>query len=526
MGGAAADFTLWSTVGLEPGRVRLFRTCLNEFLVKPGLTMAEEEKIKLIGLRVLAMFVALTSGLGNAALAQGRIQLPNFGDASAAVVSSSEEKRLGEAFLREIRASADMLDDPEIDAYVGALGYRLAAASNTPSQDFTFFTVFDPAINAFAGPGGVIGINSGLLLAVETESELAAVLGHEIAHVTQKHIARAYEFSDRYSIPAMAGLLAALVLGTQNPQAGSAAAAAVLGGQLQSQIDFIRANEHEADRVGIETLARAGYDPNAMAVFFERLQESARYYQRPPEFLSTHPVSSSRIADSRARAARTPYRQYEDEPAFHRVRAKLEVLERGPKKAIEVFNQRIADGSGPAPEANVYGRALAQIALRRFGEAQTELQALVKRYPGVLPFQDALARALRGRGKVTAAVAIYTEALKLYLHERQMTVGLAETWIDAGHPARASALLSAYLRNQPADAASFRLLALSYERAGKLTASRAALAEHHYLNGRLDQAVYQLEQAERNRTDDYFLSAKLAARLKQLRRERAERDQG
>lgn len=456
--------------------------------------------------------------------AQGNIQLPNFGDASAAVISSSEEKRLGRAFLREIRASADVLDDPEIDAYIRALGYRLATASNSPSQDFTFITVFDTAINAFAGPGGVIGINTGLILAVESESELAAVVAHEIAHVTQKHIARAFEFSDRYSVSTIAGLVAAIVLGTQNPQAGSAAAAAVLGGQVQSQLNFIRANEHEADRVGIDTLARAGYNPHAMATFFERLQESARYYNLPPEFLSTHPVSSRRIADSRARAERTPYRQYRDAPAFHRVRAKLRVLDDGPKKSIPVFTQRINDRSGSAPEASRYGRALAYIALRQYDQALQDLRVLTKKFPDILPYQDAMARAERGRGNGERAVAIYKEALNVYLYERQMTVGLAETWIAANAPTRAAALLTDYLKNQPPDAATYRLLALANERAGKLTASRAALAEHHYLNGRLAQAIYQLEQAQRRGTDDYFLSAQIAARLKQLKRESADRN--
>jgi predicted Zn-dependent protease len=458
--------------------------------------------------------------------AQRALQLPDFGDSSSTVLSATEENKLGEAFLREIRANADMLDDPEVDGYISRLGYKLASASNQPSQSFTFFVVADSLVNAFAGPGGVIGINSGLLLAVDTESELAAVMAHEIAHVTQRHIARAFERADNFSIPALAGLLAAIVLGSQNSRAGSVAAAALVGGQAQAQLDFIRSNEREADRVGIETLINAGFDPRSMASFFERLQEAGRYYKVPPEFLSTHPVTSSRIADGRARADRYSYRQYEDSGAFHRVRARLKIRSLGPKKALVEFANAAKVNSGALVVASRYGSALALLELERYQEAKEILERLRSTSPDTLPFQAALARALAGQKQYTRAVRIYEQALEVYLNERQMTFGLADTWLVSGRPDRAVKVLSGYVRDQPTDALAYRLLARSHERAGSVGQARAALAEHYYLNGNLGQAVFQLEKAVLVQDLNYYQSARIAARLQTLRREREERDAG
>jgi len=171
--------------------------------------------------------------------------------------------------------------------------------------------VLENDINAFAGPGGYIGVNSGLILMTEAESELASVIAHEIGHVTQRHLFRAAEAAGRLSIPTMAATLAAILLGTQSPAMGQAAIMAIQAGSVQFQINFTRENEEEADRVGMQTLANSQFDPRSMPTFFERLQQSTRYYgQNIPEFLRTHPVTASRISDTRGRAETYPYKQY------------------------------------------------------------------------------------------------------------------------------------------------------------------------------------------------------------------------
>lgn len=205
--------------------------------------------------------------------------------------------------MREVRRSLTIVDDPQVQEYVSSIGYRLVAHADAGSGDFTFFVVQHEAINAFAAPGGFIGINTGLILASRNESELAAVVGHEIAHVTQRHLPRAFEQASQMNIPTAA----ALVLGRQNSNIGEAALATAFAANQQNRINFTRSNEQEADRIGIDLVARAQFDPNSMATFFERLQQTYRFYEGSlPEYLSTHPVTVSRIADARARADAYP----------------------------------------------------------------------------------------------------------------------------------------------------------------------------------------------------------------------------
>ena len=200
--------------------------------------------------------------------------LPNIGDSSGSVISPEQEKKLGEMIMRSARQQVHIINDPEINAYIQSLGYQLAAHSDNPEQPFDFFVVEDPSINAFALPGGFIGVHSGLILTAESESELAAVLAHEMAHVTQRHMARAYESASKLSIPTAAALLAAILISTRSSQAGQAAMAATTAANAQMQINFTRSNEQEADDIGIRILAASGFDPRSMPTFFERLQRA------------------------------------------------------------------------------------------------------------------------------------------------------------------------------------------------------------------------------------------------------------
>ena len=179
------------------------------------------------------------------------LDLPNIGDSTGNILSPEFERRLGQAFLNQIRRQTDIIDDPEVETYIQSIGYRLVAQSDNSSQLFTFFAINDTAINAFAAPGGIVGINTGTIMNSETESELAGVIAHEIAHVTQRHMARSVEMSQRMSIPMMAAMLGAILIATQNSDAGVAAMSAVQGAVAQTQINFTRGNEEEADRVGM-----------------------------------------------------------------------------------------------------------------------------------------------------------------------------------------------------------------------------------------------------------------------------------
>jgi predicted Zn-dependent protease len=253
--------------------------------------------------RQCILALAILPVLGISRGADLDLSLPEIGDPAGAVISPYEESELGEAFYRSLRQQGQIIDDPEISEYIDYLGNRLASNSDQPGPGFTFFVVDDPTINAFAAPGGYIGVHKGLILADKSEGELAAVLAHEIAHVTQRHMARRFQTTKNMAIPYAVTILSAILLGTQDPQLGQAALVAGLATQAQRQINFTRANEAEADRVGIGVLARSGYDPRNMAVTFQRLQESGRFYgEGPPEYLRTHPVYATRISDALSRA--------------------------------------------------------------------------------------------------------------------------------------------------------------------------------------------------------------------------------
>ena len=252
--------------------------------------------------KLVSLLVLLAQPFG-AALAN---DLPDFGTPADAVLNKSREGQLGRSVMLQLYNAGAVVEDPLLTEYIQSIGSQIASHANNGDHSFRFFVVDDDRINAFALPGGFIGVNSGLILASDNESELAGVLAHEVSHVTQRHIARSIYDSQRTSIVSMATMLAAILLGAAADLPSDAMMGAVSASQaaaLQRQINFTRQNEHEADRVDIDVLAAAGFDPNGMASFFEKL--SRRYgvaRQNVPEMLQTHPVTANRIAEARGRA--------------------------------------------------------------------------------------------------------------------------------------------------------------------------------------------------------------------------------
>ncbi|MDX1515133.1 MAG: M48 family metalloprotease, partial [Gammaproteobacteria bacterium] len=413
-------------------------------------------------------------------------------------------------------------EDAEVEQFIQSIGYRIVSASDEQNVGFTFFVVADGEINAFAAPGGYIGVNSGLILASETESELAAVLAHEIAHVTQRHIARAVALADRSNIPALAGILAAILIGTQNPQAGQAAAAAVVGTTVQKRIDFTRANEQEADRVGMQMLEKSGYDPRAMPAFFEKMQSSARYYRKPPEFLATHPVTTSRIADALGRAEKFPYRHSEDSLDYLFVRAKLRVLtEESPGKAIEYFRSELSNADKRDLSARSYGLALALDKAGLHKEANEILRELVKSYPSHVALRAALADNELRSGDPQEGLNLYAEGYRLFPDNKILVRGYTSALIRTGQSARALEIIENYARVRPLDAPLYRIQAEAFEKSGKPAESHMALAEHYYRMGQLGGAIHQLKLASSVSGDDFYRNSRIEARLKDLEEEQA-----
>lgn len=443
------------------------------------------------------------------------ITLPDIGDASSVELSIPEERKLGEAFMRSIRQNVKLIDDPLTNDYIKSLGNLLVGFAGYHPLDFSFFVVDDGRINAFAGPGGYVGVNSGLILASESESELASVLAHELAHVTQRHLLRSFEAASKMSLPTAAALIAAIILGAHNPQAAEALLAAGIASGQQSQLNFSRLHEQEADRVGIETLSQAGFDARAMPVFFERLQQASRGVESgAPEFLSTHPVTLGRIADSRGRAEQFPFRQYSDSVEYHLIRARLAYLSdtRPAAQRVKTYATNLKSGKYRSEIALRYAYALALTDHKDFSGAREQLAQLLKRDTERVAYFAAQADIEGAAGDPAKSISILNHALRLYPHDTPLTFKLAETYLTSGDLKQARAVLLEQERFEQGNPVYYHLLARVAERANDAQTTHEALAEFHYLYGRIPLAIEHLQTALRLPGLTFYIRSRIEAR--------------
>ena len=455
-------------------------------------------------------------GIASSAPAEAQTRLPDLGDAAGEALSRAEEDRLGDAFLRQIRGQLRLVDDPEVVDYVNALGRRISRAD--PKRRYRFLVVDTPAANAFAGPGGIIAVNAGLIVITETESELASVLAHEVAHVAQRHIAQMIERSQASSLTTLATIFGAIVLATQNAEVGQAALAASVAGAQHAALQYSRENEKEADRVGMVLLDQAGFDPRAMPAFFERFQEWQRFTSKPPEYLSTHPATLSRIADLRGRAEQLTPRTYREGSGFPLIRAKLQVrTAASPADALAHFESRA--GADPT-EADRYGLALALMATDRWAQASDVLDGLRRDFPARAAHRVAAAQVYTALGEQARSFELLAESAELLPEHRAVVYGYGRALIEAGQADDAATLLRTYQRKHDSDAALYRLLGLAHQRAGRAAASHLALAEFHFRNGNLEPAIRQLDIALADPGIDEYQGARALARREEWMRER------
>ena len=467
----------------------------------------------------------LASCLCSAVLADvSTLDLPDIGDSTGGILSPEFERRLGQAFLNHIRKQTDVITDPEVESYIQSIGYRLVAQSDNNTQPFTFFIINDPLINAFAAPGGIVGINSGVILNAETESELAGVMAHEIAHVTQKHMARSAEMSQKLSIPMMAAMLGAILIATQNPEAGQAAIAAIQGASVQARINFTRANEEEADRVGMQLLARSAFNPKGMTDFFEKLQKNSRYFAKAPEFLRTHPLTSRRIADVQARAAAYPHDvQYHESRTFKFIQAKLITMSyKHPEDALKFYQKRIKERAYHDDIMSYrYGYVLALTRVGQYGPARAGIRALLAQEKENISLQLAAADIEVKSGNYQEAIGIYSDAEKLYPDYRPLVLNYAKTLQLAGYPAKARDLLKNFGKYHSPDLHYYEQLARAQYEAGEAVESGIADAEYYYLSGETRVAIERLKHIlkQGNLRPDYYQTERIHARLAFLEQE-------
>jgi len=455
-------------------------------------------------------------------IATPNLDLPDLGDGGLTTMTPAQEQRTGSTVVRNLRRAGLIVDDPLLTEYLNQMGYSLLAHHDKDNlTHFQFFLVNDPGINAFALPGGYIGVNYGLFRETESESELASVVAHEIAHVTQRHYARAYGSASKSELPVMAAIIAAIVLGSQGSQLGSAALASLAAGQAQSQINFTRQNEYEADRIGISILAEAGYDPEQMASFFEKLDKESRLYGvNIPEFLRTHPVNENRIADARGRARLLPKSKITDSLNFHLMRQRIVALASPDKlRSEKQFQEDLKTKTGNELTATRYGYVLSLMRLEKYAKANQEVAILLKEYPHGIAFLLAKAEIEYSLEQTNASLDTYKYALKLYPDNTPITYDYAGTLLKAKKYQQADLLLNDYLKEPASNPEFYKYLAETKSALKQDAQSHEALSEYYYQMGQFYQAIDQINLALKSKSADFYTSSRLEARLAYIKEE-------
>ena len=457
-----------------------------------------------------------------------RTTLPNLGDSASDDLSPITERKLGDEIMRQAREAGDVMEDAESTEYLNAFGANLIAhvAPGDTSQNFQFFLVNDPGINAFALPGGYIGVNSGLLVATQSESELGSVMAHEMGHVLQRHIARSIGRQKQTSLIALAATLLGVLAASRanTTDAGQAAIAAGQGYAIADQLSFGRDAEREADRVGFQILQSAGFDVNSMATFFGRLQTATRFYENgTPAFLQSHPLTTERIADIQNRIRETPYKQRPDSFDFQLVRARLRVLQnptaQGLRDARAGFDDQLKSGAYASEAAIRYGIAVALQKQNDAAGAQRELDKIKK----LLPRPNAIVANLaidvkQASGDANGAIELARAARVQFPQSRMLAQNYADTLQQAGRHDEAIAFLRDQLQLYRGEPVLYELIAKSFAAKGDTMVSHRMLGEAYLLRGSVPGALEQMQIARKSAPPnaDFYELSQIDARVREL----------
>lgn len=447
------------------------------------------------------------------------LNLPDIGEPADEVLTPAQEAEVGGQVVAQMYYYDFVLDDPEIADYLNSLGYRLAASSaGNAAPKIDVFMVKDPRINAFALPGGYMGINAGLVTAAANESELAGVMGHELAHITQRHIARGANTGASWEgLAALGVMIAAVLSGSANPDLiiGSLAIGQSLA--YQRQVAYTRSHEEEADRIGIQTMSAAGFDPHGMAAFFQRLEQQSRLYGTGvPEILRTHPLNTNRIAEAEARAAALPpaHNPASIEFGLMRARTRVMIADR-PASAIDAFESEIRSGRDTL-DAH-YGIALALFQTGQYDRARTELKGLLERYPRQINLNLLLAEIDANSGHASDALKRYAQLVDQSPRSAPVLLSYGEALIVAGKPAEARSLLLTHDQAYGTRTETYRLLGRAAEAMHNPAEASYQMANFHYERGDYGSALAQLDAGLRIASISTQDRAKLAARRAEVR---------
>ncbi len=445
------------------------------------------------------LFIAAAAAFLTFFAGAAEVDLPDIGSPADATLSKSTEAQIGRSIMSQIRASGQLVEDPQITEYINDVGHRISAHANDGNHNFTFFVIDDPNINAFALPGGYIGVHTGLLEATRSEDELAGVLAHEIAHVTQRHIARAVHANSRQSILNTAIMLGAILAGVAGGAGGDVVQGAIAvaqGTAAQQQINFTRNSEYEADRVGISALAEAGFDPQGMGSFFEVISRGGGSPEfRVPEFLRTHPVTSARIAEARGRARDYPPVHTSDTVNYGIARSRLIVARmETSEQAVRYFERESYENQSVA---ELYGRAEAYMRAGRNLEANRIFEELVDNDQEVIAYHVGLAQSELALEKKRDAVSTFERAKELFPRNVPLVVHYAEALLQLGRAKLAHEILLDLLNNVPPTPEQVRLIARAANEAGDAAEAHYYMSEYRIMIGDLVGGVNFLRQALR-----------------------------
>lgn len=429
--------------------------------------------------------------------------------------SNNELDKLQREFIQLINQSDLVLRNPVATQYINQLGRKLALSAKIPPP--VFFIVKSNEINAFAGPGGYIGMNTQLILTTSNENELAGVMGHEMAHVHLNHLYRLLEHEKQMRVPMLAALLASLALGVINPTLGTGAMMASLTGAAQDNINFIRANEKEADRIGINMLIKAGFDPNGMPAFFKKMQENARYYYTDniPAILRTHPMDEDRIAEAENRIMHLPKKSYPNNLDYRLFKELIRVSVAGNDKQLLDYYalQCLKHNNNVACQ---YGHALAQMHMNQYQAAETILLPLIQQYPNNLFFVAGLAQAEIGRQHVGPALARLQDLHNNFPENYAATMIYGQNLVMAGKAEQAAILLLKASRIFKEDLLLCQALANAQGAARMKSLAYFTEAQCHLLQGQPREALRQLNYAKTLEKGNSMLKERIVAKIDEI----------
>ncbi|APZ03585.1 MULTISPECIES: beta-barrel assembly-enhancing protease [Kosakonia] len=466
---------------------------------------------------VATLIAALTAGQAAPVFADSADSLPDMGTSAGSTLSIGQEMQMGDFYVRQLRGSAPLINDPLLVQYINSLGMRLVAHAYSVKTPFHFYLVNNDEINAFAFFGGNVVLHSALFRYTDNESQLASVMAHEISHVTQRHLARAMEDQKSSAPLTWAGALGSILLAMASPQAGMAALTGTLAGTRQGMISFTQQNEQEADRIGIQVLQRAGFDPQAMPTFLEKLLDQSRYSSRPPEILLTHPLPESRLSDARNRANQMRPVVVQSSESFYMAKARtLGMYNSGRNQLTDDLLDSWAKGNVREQRAAQYGRALKAMEAKDFAGAQKLLQPLLSADANNAWYLDLATDIDLGLNKSGEAIKRLNSASGLK-NSPVLQLNLANAYLQGGQPAQAAQILNRYTFTNKDDINGWDLLAQTEAALGNRDQELAARAEGQALIGRLDQAITLLSSASAQVKLGSLQQARYDARIDQLR---------